>query len=308
MRASYLKMAKPVVFFLIYLALTLLFGALLSYPLYQLIQEASPQGSYLSSMPFDKVSRRAIMLAALIGLWPFVRSMNLHSWAELGFLHPPREFFRQILSGVVIGLFMLVAMVFLLLLLRVRTMDLVAVVVLSDFIGLAAKALLAGLIIGTIEETFFRGALFGAIRRSFSPLVTVLITAVLYAAVHFLRSKVAIPGEQVTWLSGFIVVQYTFSSYTSMNMVDSFLALLAAGLFLGLIRHWTHSIGYCIGIHAGWVLTIKVTRDVSQLNIESDWSFLVGAYDGVIGYLGFVYLGIITFAYWYYMQTRQSSV
>ena len=68
-------------------------------------------------------------------------------------------------------------------------------------------------------------------------------------------------------------------------MLDSFLTLLLVGLLLAGVRERTGAIAACIGLHAGWVCVIKATKDLTAVNAGSDWSFLVGPFDGYTGWL-----------------------
>ena len=95
-----------------------------------------------------------------------------------------------------------------------------------------------------------------------------------------------------------------FGRFSSPVIIDSLLALFAAGVFLSLVRLRTGNIAQCIGIHAGWVLVIKVTKSISTVNYESGWGFLVGTYDGVIGFMGFAWLCLLSISY-YWLGTRR---
>ncbi len=173
--------------------------------------------------------------------------------------------------------------------------------------GLLVKALFAGLLIGLIEETLFRGALFSVLQEALNVTGTIVFTAFLYAAVHFIRPRIEIPFDDVGWFSGFTVLSGSFSSYWNLGFLDSFLALLGAGIFLALVRFKTGHIGYCVGIHAGWVLSIKLTKQLTQPNYDSDLAFLVGYYDGIIGYLALGWLAVASLMY-YFLYVRRVAV
>ena len=84
------------------------------------------------------------------------------------------------------------------------------------------------------------------------------------------------------------------------GFADSFIALFAAGLLLSLIRERSGNIALCIGIHAGWVLTIKLTREVTNAATDAPAAFLIGSYDNIIGWAAAVVLGLVTLWYWRY--------
>jgi hypothetical protein len=46
----------------------------------------------------------------------------------------------------------------------------------------------------------------------------------------------------------------------------------------------------CIGCHAGWVWQIKVSKDLFNLNSQSEFLYLVSSYDGVVGPIVSVWL------------------
>jgi len=158
------------------------------------------------------------------------------------------------------------------------------------------SGLIAGVLVGIIEETFFRGAMFQAIRRQSSALSTMTLTSLLYAAVHFIKPH-SFDG-QVDWFSGLHILSGAFWKFGEWATLDSFVALFAVGMFLSLVREHTGNIAYCIGLHAGWVLIIKCTKKFTYNNHASEWAFLTGNYDGVTGYLAAAWILFLTLLYW----------
>jgi hypothetical protein len=71
-----------------------------------------------------------------------------------------------------------------------------------------------------------------------------------------------------------------------------------AGLLLALVRERAGHIGWCIGLHAGWVLVIQASRRLTDVNDDSPLSFLVGDYDGIIGWLAALWIGLLMALYW----------
>jgi membrane protease YdiL (CAAX protease family) len=154
---------------------------------------------------------------------------------------------------------------------------------------LLVTALAAGLIGGLIEETLFRGAMLTAIQQRGSTSLAVISTSFIYALVHFLQPETYPDPNTLNWLSGFAVLKNAFSSLLQpVQIVDSFIALFLAGTLLAIIKIRTDSLAMCIGMHAGWVFIIKIFRRVTNSNENSDYAFLTGSYDQVIGYLAAV--------------------
>ena len=159
------------------------------------------------------------------------------------------------------------------------------------------QALAAGLLVGILEETFFRGALFTAIRRRGTAASAIAASALLYAAVHFLKPGALDTHGPVDWPAAGRMVLDGFTGAVDWTSLDSFVALVMVGVLLGLVRERTGHIGWCIGLHAGWVLVIQVARHLTDGNAASAYAFLAGEYDGVIGWLAAGWLAVLTAGY-----------
>jgi membrane protease YdiL (CAAX protease family) len=171
---------------------------------------------------------------------------------------------------------------------------------LNDVLYALLSGLLSGILVALIEESFFRGAMHYAMRRH-SPILTAAITtALLYAAVHFIHAPVAV-GTIIGWQSGWEMLATMFHSYENFaDIADSYTALFAAGLFLSLVRERSGNIALCLGIHAGWVLTIKLVKEVTNAATDTPAAFLIGSYDSIIGWAAAAVLGLVTLWYWRY--------
>ena len=173
---------------------------------------------------------------------------------------------------------------------------------------IAIDGLISGLLVGVIEETFFRGALFSAINQTSGLWVALGLSSLLYAILHFDDSTMRISPDEVNWLSGVMVLRHSFSDLSEpTKVIDSVLALFTVGAFLSLIRAKMGHIALCIGLHAGWVVTIKLVKTASELNPEATLAPLVGSYDGIIGYLAFVWMGTLSCIF-YYVAMRNKLV
>lgn len=267
------------------LVLALLGGALLAaaalaYPAWLLVGLAAEQ-------PIHRVMHRIAMLIALLGLVYLWRRYGLADKPSLGYALPRREFLRQLLAGLALGTAIIAPLMVMLFALDVRVgrgLEAGAMVKLL-FTGLAS-----GLVVALIEETFFRGALLTAVRRESGVAMAIVLPSLLYAAVHFLGGRLKIPADQIQWSSGFAVLGEMFVKYRDpAALADSFLALFFVGVLLALARLRTGAVAVCIGMHAAWVCAIAVVRGSSRVNAEASASWLVGTYDGVIGW------GVVSF-------------
>ena len=284
---------------LIYVGCVFLAAAILAYPLY-----LGLVASGMDDVPFHKLVTRLLKLFALVGLWPLLSSLGINQRESWGFSFSWRRFVGQVVKGFGLGILILVALVAPLLGLGVRVLHQPLEIGFTAVFIILLKAMVAGLVVGFVEETWFRGALFSALLKFGNTLAAIFVTAGLYALVHFIRADLPVAYPDVTWSSGFTVIAGSFGRFTSPVILDSCLALFAAGVLLSLIRHQTGNIALCIGIHAGWVTVIKSVKSVSQVDRGSEWFFLVGSYDGVIGILAVAWLSGLAMAYYWFGVRR----
>lgn len=287
------------IYFLVYLGGVMLLSALLYYPVYlalDIFWEIRP----------DRVFHRLVMLVAALGFWPFLKLQGINNRSALGYSLNRRRFLQTFSRGLGIGIMILTGHVTLLLLLGARVPDVVDLEF-NDLLYALLSGLLSGILVGFIEESFFRGAMYYGMRTHSSMLTAAVATALLYAAVHFIHSPMPAGGAIIGWQSGWEMLAGIFHSYQDFaGIVDSFMALFAAGLFLALVRERTGNIALCIGIHAGWVLTIKLAKEMTDAAVNTPASRLIGNYDGIIGWAAAAVLGLVILWHWRYGNARQS--
>ena len=232
--------------FLLYVAGVVFVGAVASPWVFRFVQP------WLTEVPFRRVSNRVFLVIALAGLWPLGRALGVRTWAELGYARFA-GWWRELLTGFGWGVISFAVVGTLLLTLQLRGV--------STPEGLLRPAafLLAGLVVAVIEETLFRGGLQGALQRSVNFPVAIVVTSAVYSAVHFLKPKGAgVAAADVNWLSGFDYLGQVFArSSQTPGAAVGFVTLALAGAVLGLVFARTRTLYAPIGIHAGWVLTLK---------------------------------------------------
>jgi len=267
--------------FFLYLFACLLLAALLTWPLMQT--------GWLDHDPRRVMSRLA-QVFMVIGLWPLLKAMGVANWHTLGYDRTRPEFLRAVGLGWLIGVFILSALAVTLVTLEVRVPHLKPAGVVASK---AASALIGGLLVAILEETFFRGALYAAVSRRSGAGSAIFWTALLYALLHFMKPRSLPDGIAYDWAGNWSIFLSTFTSPWQWNNLDSFVALVLVGVFLGLVRRRSAHIGWCIGLHAGWIFVIQVTRSVTDGNDAAALAYLTGDYDGVIGWLAAGWIGIL---------------
>ena len=146
---------------------------------------------FLAKYDFDTFFHRAILVAAVLLLWPLLRVCNVRGLADLG-LAPNPHWARDVGYGVLLSVVPLLFCGALLIELHVYSFRHVFV---WPRLG---KVLLAAISVPFIEETFFRGIVLGVLLRTGRKLPSVVAVSALFAAVHFLKGSEWAPAI-VTW-------------------------------------------------------------------------------------------------------------
>lgn len=155
------------------------------------------------------------------------------------------------------------------------------------------NGLTTGVLVALLEETVFRGVMFDLIGKYSGKLAAVLVTAFYYGLVHFLGSRFETPLATVGFDTGFRIAFDAFGNLLKLSP-DSFLALFLAGILLGTVRAtFRCGLAYCYGIHAGWVFVIKTVKPLTFSVPDSNWAFLVGSYNGFVGYLSSIWTSML---------------
>jgi membrane protease YdiL (CAAX protease family) len=286
---------------MVFLALALVAAAALAYPAWLLV-------GLVSDQPIHRVMHRIAMLVGCIGLIWIFRRWQVADRTSLGYGKPRAQFVQQLLLGMLVGAVLMLPLMLMLFGLDVREPKPEIEWSARQIAQLLASGLLSGLVVAFIEETFFRGGLLTAIKRESGLAMAIVLPSLLYASVHFLGGRLRIASEDVEWATGFDVLGKLLEKYASpLELADSFFALFAVGVLLAIVRLRTRSIAACIGLHAGWVCTIASVRKTSIVQTDAPASWLVGSYDGVIGWGALGWIGAIVLAYFFMTKQGEQS-
>lgn len=267
---------------LTYLVGTLVLGALLAPLLFWGGKEVVRQGWLAGFQPglflhdamerseFPRFFNRAMMLVALILLYPVIRWLRFRGWEDLRIVKNPCAF-RDVCAGFILaaGLLLLMGSAFLYFDFFVPEAE----PDWDDTPSIFASALAVGL----LEEVFFRGAILGVLLRQMRAVWAVLGTSVLYAILHFTeKPDVEIAAAEVEWSTGLWWLGQLFSGLTDWErLAAAFVTLTAVGLVLAIVRLRTWSLWLPIGLHMGWVFGLKlfgaVTDDGLRLATMMPW-------------------------------------
>jgi membrane protease YdiL (CAAX protease family) len=269
---------KPLLVILGYFAGTILLGAALAPALHWAIHAIEPwalANGFLRFDPmndqiatggplafleadFQKIFNRAMLLSAVLLLWPTVRALRVRHLADLRLAPDPRarsHFFYGL--GTAGGLVALMAAGYLF-------FGFYHLKPQMPWGGLPRIALTA-LVVASLEEALFRGAILGLFLRTMRPYAALAWTTLIFAGIHFLKPDPAVTITQVTAFSGFELLPHVFHQFGEPLMLAANLGtLLTLGWLLGYVRLRTGALWMSIGIHAGVVFVkmgfAKITR------------------------------------------------
>jgi membrane protease YdiL (CAAX protease family) len=256
--------------------LAALLGALVSYPAFQLM-------SSFANFAFHRVASRIAMLLLILELVWLCRHLQLTHKSDFGYGLPWRRFLTVSLLWGGIGAATAAVGAAFLLATHLRVMESSFTPSGLNFLRIFAIGLASGITVALLEETVVRGAMHTAIERESGPWTAVLLTAPLYAVLHFF-AKARIPAPELDWGSGFDLLLRSFAPLSHPALVyDSFLAWLLVGLILSLTRVLTGNLAVAIGLHAGWVLVLRMLQEATGSGDAPGYSMWVGRFDGLLG-------------------------
>jgi membrane protease YdiL (CAAX protease family) len=284
-----------------YFAATILFGAVAAPILFWAAQWLAAHGIFpaLATFDFEAFFHRALLLGALLFIWPFLRWLRVKGPRDLG-LAPNRRWARDTAIGFLISaLPVLCCGVFLVMLGNYTMRNHVA------WDAVAALALTAAAV-PLIEETLFRGLFLGVLLRGNRPLTAALLSSGIFSIVHFLKA----PDQTTTSVvstSGFVSLAHSFHQFRDpMLVLAGFTTLFLIGLILAHARLRTLSLWLPIGLHAGWIFASGAFNKIAHREIVAlPWlgkNLLIGIVPLCVCLVSWILLG----AWLRYAGTRES--
>ena len=268
---------RAFLWFLLLVVLALGLGACIAYPAFAL-------ASTLGDWAFHRVASRMAMLVLALELIWLARHLRIRGKADFGYGLPWRRFIGLSLLWGVCGMISGLAGAALLLGTHIRVLDTAFVPGAASIARLFLMGLGSGVAVALIEETVMRGAVHTAIQRESGPWAAALLTAPLFAVLHFF-AKVRIPPQEVGWGSGFDLIARSFAPLANPHAVlDSFAAWLVVGLVLSLTRNLTGNIAVAVGLHAGWVIILRMLQLSTVHAGPTPFDAWVGSFDWLVGF------------------------
>jgi len=202
--------------------------------------------SFLAKYDFETFFHRAILIAAALLLWPFLRVTHVRCMADLGLIPNPR-WGRDLCAGILLSVIPLLCCGALLVAFHVYSFR-------HTFAWpRLGKVLVASIAVPFIEEAFFRGIVLGVLLRTGRKYVAILVVSAVFAAVHFFKAPER-TSAIVTWTSSLNSIAHSFGRVGDpMMLASAFATLFLFGCILAVARMHTHSLWLPIGLHAGLI-------------------------------------------------------
>ena len=255
------------------------------------------------SYPFDRVLTRSVLLVLLILLIPLWKMVS----KETSGLIFGDFSFRQFLQSFLIGLFILAIPVVVLLLLEVRLVVLDLQISFLSILGILLVGIVLACLIGLFEEILFRGFLYGSLKKRVGGLIAALVSSALYSSVHFLKPTVELELP-INWLAGFTYLEHSIANMIFLHQDwDARLSLMILGCFFCLVRE-RFNLFCCIGLHAAFVVGIAISRQLTTVNLDSQFLGLISSYNEIIGQLVSFWLLLLVYAMYRSMRNKKSFV
>jgi membrane protease YdiL (CAAX protease family) len=269
---------------LAYFVAIIVIGALLAPPLNWTAQWLVAHGifQFLSQFDFETFFHRALLVAAVLLLWPLLRSTRVRRLPDLD-LRANSRWRQHLVAGFLLAIVPLLCCGAVLLALHIYQWR--ATVRWNAFGKIAAATVFVPL----IEESLFRGLVLGILLRTGRTWLAILITSGLYSVVHFLKVPER-TSEIVTWSSGFKSIAHSFWQFGSPVLVTAaFTTLFLIGWILADARLRTRSLWLPIGLHAGWIFGNGAFNRIARI-AHRDISLLPWLGKNLL--VGFVPLGV----------------
>jgi membrane protease YdiL (CAAX protease family) len=231
-----------------YFIATVVAGAFLAPILFWSAQSLAAHGvfSFLARYDFETFFHRALLIAAVLLLWPLLRMSHVRSLADLS-LAPNSRWDRHLGAGFVISVVPLLCCGLLLTALHVYAFR--HNIAWPRF----GKILVASIFVPFIEEAFFRGIVLGILLRTGRKYAAIFAVSAIFAVIHFLKAPER-TSETVAWTSGFSSIAHALDGIGNpMQMASAVATLFFIGWILADARVLTHSLWLSIGLHAGWI-------------------------------------------------------
>ncbi|MBP9144440.1 MAG: CPBP family intramembrane metalloprotease [Thermoanaerobaculia bacterium] len=174
--------------------------------------------------------------------------------------------------------------------------------------GRTATALVGGLVVAFLEESFFRGLMFVSLAASLGTLRAAIASSGAYALVHLLVSDPALGRQGYSVGAGLAYLGNAVARQIEPASLLPLCGLFLCGLVLALSVRRSGALFLAIGLHAGWVFSFQVLRHATRpLGAIPGHSYLA-THHYLVGttwaWVGIFLGGIFVLSWWFWAERR----
>jgi membrane protease YdiL (CAAX protease family) len=271
------------------LAVILLLSAVLTPLFYNFFQTFHP-------FKFERIFNRIVMILSLVAVACFVR-IKKETLMSYGLSWKPQSL-RLLGKGFMAGVLIL-GVVGVLRLLFGQAVFAPDPHSWGEWVGKFSLALATALLIGAMEEFFFRGFIFRSLLHLLKNRVflSVMITTSFYAIIHFVGIKKIFVDSSPDLIDGLRLIVAPFLSLVQWpKFWPEAAGLFLFGLALNGAAYRSGSLYPAIGFHTGCIFFVKL--DDSFLQYPTGWTLFWGSkilYDGLVGWF---FLAVMVWIFW----------
>ena len=245
-------------------------------------------GSSVERYPFSRIFNRTFMISGIVLFFFCRRFLHIGKFSELGLISLSKGY-RDLLIGWIMAVGSMA--------LLIVTMSVADVFTpffrlsLADSLGRCASALASGVFAGVLEEIFFRGILFKGLLDSGRPVRAFVLANLFYSLLHFVKPGEAYFVNEFDAAAGFRHLLFTFSPFLHpASLLAGIFGLFLIGLVLSYAYLRTGNLYMAIGLHGGWVFSLKMIRVFGDFT-RDDLGWMFGSTDpkivsGVVTWIG----------------------
>jgi membrane protease YdiL (CAAX protease family) len=247
---------RLLIFMLLILALTCVISPWLAMGAYWFATQGSPWP--MEPYSFSRIFNRTFIISGIALFFACRRWLKIESFSQLGLVASFNES-RDLLVGWALAIASMVALAAAMSFAGVFTPDFR--LSLSESLSECASALLAGISVGFFEEIFFRGILFKGLLAEGNRVRAYILANLFYSALHFVKPGERYVLEQFDPLAGFPHLFSTFAPFLDpASILPGLFGLFLIGAVLSYALERTGFLYLSIGLHAGWVFSLKTIR------------------------------------------------
>ena len=258
-------------------------------------------------LALNKAIKYGAILMSAIFIIPIMKSYKLYDRQLVGYLEPKIKFILNICKGFALSLLVSTLLIFLFKYFDIRNINFNLFIFDQLFLYSVLFIIFISLIISIIEESFFRGIMIQKSNNLISKFSIIIFSSLIYSLFHFIKIPL-ITDDNILWNSGLIELFNVFINFHKVIFIDAAITLFIFGILLGVIRTYFKTISYGIGIHAGFIFIIKIFKQNSSVNFDSNYVFMLSPYDHFTGHLSTIWITTILIFLLVFLYKKNSRI